>query len=509
MKSSFTYRFIGILVAFALLSSTGNRLLANNLNVQNVELTGKNTTEHYVLVQFDISWENSWRDEVNYDGAWIFIKYKRTGDPWHHATLHATGHTAPSGSTIEVGYTDGVGKGVFLYRDSNGSGDVNWTGVKLRWDYGTDGVNDNDLVTVKVFAIEMVYVPQGRFYLGDAPNGYAVNNFYEYGTTNDPYLVESEDAINVGETNGYLYYHNNGLYPGDFSGPIPAEFPKGYNAFWCMKYEITQGQYTDFLNTLTRNQQNYRTETDVSTDDISEIYVMSGQSIEVYRNTITCPSSNNGTTTPITFSTSTPDRACNYLSFEDLEAYLDWAALRPMTELEFEKACRGPEFPVANEFAHGSTNGGAITGFVGTDGSGTETKSPTSGLINKAFGDESTVQGPVRVGIFAASDNGLGYTRENAGASYWGIMELSGNVIERCVSVGSSIGRSYTGKLGDGELNPDGRADVANWPTGGQGQSRRGGSWKTELAYLMVAARHYGSFSNNARGAEYGGRGCR
>ncbi len=482
---------------------------ANNLSIQNVQLTGRNTTDHYVMVQFDISWENSWRDAVNYDGAWVFIKYKKTGLGWHHATLHTSGHSAPSGANIEVGTTNGVGKGVFIYRSSEGSGDVNWSSVQLRWDYGSDGLADNDLVTVKVFGIEMVYVPQGAFYVGDTPGGNAVNNFYEYGTSNDPYLIDSEDAIDVGTTNGNLYYHNNGGSPGDFSGPIPADFPKGYDAFWCMKYEITQGQYTDFLNTLTRTQQNQRTETDISTSSISDIYVMSGRSSEIYRNTIKCPSSGNGTSSPITFSVDAPDLACNYLSFEDVKAYLDWAALRPLTELEFEKACRGPEYPVLNEMAHGNGNGGAITGFEGVDKSGTETKSPTTGLINKAYGNQSGVQGPVRVGIFAATDNGQGYTRENAGASYWGIMELSGNVVERCVTVGNTYGRAYTGLTGDGELNSSGNSDVTNWPPSGYGQSYRGGSWSRDLAECMVGYRLYGSINNTARGSDMGGRGCR
>ena len=30
---------------------------------------------------------------------------------------------------------------------------------------------------------------------------------------------------------------------GDRTGPIPANFPKGYNAFFAMKYEITQEQF--------------------------------------------------------------------------------------------------------------------------------------------------------------------------------------------------------------------------------------------------------------------------
>jgi hypothetical protein len=34
---------------------------ANNIQVSNVTVTGKNTTSDFVLVQFDLTWENSWR----------------------------------------------------------------------------------------------------------------------------------------------------------------------------------------------------------------------------------------------------------------------------------------------------------------------------------------------------------------------------------------------------------------------------------------------------------------
>lgn len=52
-------------------------------------------------------------------------------------------------------------------------------------------------------------------------------------------------------TNGLNYLAGGGNgYSGDMSGPIPAAFPKGYNAFYLMKYEISQGQLTDFFNFL-------------------------------------------------------------------------------------------------------------------------------------------------------------------------------------------------------------------------------------------------------------------
>ncbi|HCR53204.1 MAG TPA: hypothetical protein DIW27_02215, partial [Cytophagales bacterium] len=50
----------------------------------------------------------------------------------------------------------------------------------------------------------------------------------------------------------------NSLYDPAFSNSmtgnagytIPANYPKGFNAFYTMKYEVSQKQYADFFNTL-------------------------------------------------------------------------------------------------------------------------------------------------------------------------------------------------------------------------------------------------------------------
>lgn len=57
-------------------------LNANNITISNLSLTGKNTTDDYILVQFDVSWENSWRTSSapnNWDAAWVFVKYRVAG----------------------------------------------------------------------------------------------------------------------------------------------------------------------------------------------------------------------------------------------------------------------------------------------------------------------------------------------------------------------------------------------------------------------------------------------
>lgn len=57
-------------------------VVANNLQVQNAVLINQNTTSDHTHVQFDISWDNSWRDIVNWDAAWVFVKYKGGDGLW-------------------------------------------------------------------------------------------------------------------------------------------------------------------------------------------------------------------------------------------------------------------------------------------------------------------------------------------------------------------------------------------------------------------------------------------
>ena len=82
---------------------------------------------------------------------------------WHRATLKTSGHCAPGG-TIDAA-SDGTG--VFLYRDSPGTGNVSYAGVALNRDYAVDGLSAVNTATVSVHAIEMVYVPEGPFEVGD------------------------------------------------------------------------------------------------------------------------------------------------------------------------------------------------------------------------------------------------------------------------------------------------------------------------------------------------------
>jgi formylglycine-generating enzyme required for sulfatase activity len=196
--------------------------------------------------------------------------------------------------------------------------------------------------------------------------------------------------------------------------------------------------------------------------------------------------------------------ACNYLSWADLAAYLDWAALRPMTELEYEKAARGTLAPVANEYAWGSAS--IITGATGISNAGLTNETASNVGANCAYGGAAGVQGPMRVGNFGQGVN----TRTGVGASYYGIMDLSGNLWERPVTVGNAAGRAFTGVHGNGVIDATGNADASNWPnTTATGAGFRGGHWNSNAVFLRVSDRYYAANTVSNRLYSYGGRGVR
>lgn len=474
-------KFISLLACslFFFTSSFGN-----NIQISNVGITGQNIAQHYSFVKFDISWENSWRlslGPANWDAAWVFIKYRVNNGDWNHARLNYIdgvndGHVVPAGVAIKTKKNAAPwGLGVLLHRSADGSGHVNWQNIQLRWNYGSTGVNDNDIVDIQVFAIEMVYVPEGSFYVGDGTT--FRGSIYTFPTTSSPYYINSEMAINVGTTDGYLYYDlfGSGIVPGDQAGPIPAGFPKGFKAFYCMKYELSQDQWVSFFNTLNNDQKLNRDITDATHKNSDE---------ERYHNTIAWSGTGNATT-------QTPNRPANYLSWNDAMAYMDWAALRPMTELEFEKACRGPLKPVSNEYAWGTKN--IFTGdyVIINDGQPNENISNPATGVGNASNDRL-----LRSGIFASS--ALNKNREETGGTFYGIMEMSGNLAEFAIGIGSPEGRTFTNVHGDGVLNYAGGSSVAEWPFAGL----RGGTFINPSAFLMISWR---SSATGSPESTYGG----
>lgn len=251
-----------------------------------------------------------------------------------------------------------------------------------------------------------------------------------------------------------------------------------------MKYEVSQDQWVSFFNTLTDAQKLKRDITDATHKNSDE---------EVNRNSVAWSGTGNATTT-------TPNRPVNFVNWEDSNAYLDWAALRPMTELEFEKACRGPLPAISNEFAWGNANIHNADYTVTGNGSPNENiTNPGTGTGNALYGlTQGSIAGPLRCGIFAAS--ALNKTREETGGSYYGIMELSGNLEERTVTLGLPAGRAFTGLHGNGDLNAVGDGTVANWITAG---GYRGGNLLFDK-YLNVSDRQRAGTIEDKMSAVYG-----
>lgn len=349
---------------------------------------------------------------------------------------------------------------------------------------------DGKPLKVWVGALEMVLVPEGDFHLGD-PKGAAgpTSCFHTAHASGDDhsYLVRSEAKIPVGSGPGELTWDNR-KQMGELDD-IPAPYPKGHQAFYILKHQVTQGEYCDFLNHLQSHQLTIR-------------YPYGGQGD--YRYTVF-------KTTTRTRVCTRPERACNWVSWADAAAYIWWAGLRPLTEFEYEKACRGTEAPVHAEYAWGST---------------------TLFETNVIVGDESRrpiVQGNANIGgplrHFAGGDGGQGpvpddafrvtgfqppaeatwpvdraresYTwREETGGSFYRVMGLTGNLWEYTVTAGTDEGRSFRGEYGTGNLNPNtGAPDEDNsWPShDNRGVGFRGGSWYTIVESGQVANRRFGS----------------
>lgn len=521
---------------------------AHNLDIKNVILTGQNTGADTTLIQFDISWGFYNRDSENWDAAWVFAKYSTdNGGTWSHATLktsgtNPSGFSTGSGTSIEI-VVPSDKKGCFIQSSSTASGTtLSTTSIQLVWDYAADGLTDEQAAlgaAMKVFGIEMIYVPQASFYVGDGKNNATDPEaaFYDGGSGSYGSLQLTTDSAVItlgGTTTGNLATKAASTgFDDDFTSvatkTLPDVFPKGVNAFYMMRYELTQGQYVDFLNTLSRSAQNQRVGSTVSADTIPDFFVMAGQSNidNTDRNQITAPSAGNGTTARIRFTARRPDRAANYVSWADMAAYADWAALRPLTELEYEKAARGPNTAAADEFAWGRSLGHGGTTFSSSAEDGTEiftTASAKMAVGNVIYTGGDGSAGPVRVGITGRSL--LGTSRIGTGGGYYGNMDLSGNVQEFMVSVGNSRAREFTGTHGDGALTTttsyEGNATNSDWPGfntistnhGVQGNVEpvggvawRGGTAIFASQYARLSDRHWANVSaSNSKQKWVGGR---
>lgn len=457
---------------------------ANNIQINNVSVVPASNT-----IKFDISWENSWRSSIlnNWDAAWVFFKYY---DPinknWSTIRFTNTANIIPAGFTAAVN-TSG-NQGAFLYRSANGNGTSSIVNIEL----GIDPTWATGAYNIKGFAIEMVYIPVGAFYIGDggATNTYGSTfSFITSTTTNvvDPIATPSTSISST-------------------------TFPNGYNAFYCMKYELSQGGYRDFLNTLTYTQQ--------LPHMVSLPSAGSGVSILGVgnRNFLKIKTPGINATTPAVIGCDADgdlifdeandgeNIACNYLNWVDHTAYLVWAGLRPLTELEYEKAARGIQTPVAGEYAWGgliiATTIYTLSNPNANDEIASNAATGVMGNVNyNTTYPNAPNNGPLRNGIFATATS----NRQTSGGSFYGVMELSGNLLERVVTTANTQGLGFNPGITNGSINISGYAwgstHVGSWPgftsgatsingaTNAIGLIYRGGSWGTGFTTVQISDR--------------------
>ncbi len=451
MSGNFLY--MGLLLAFM---SCWAESAASGLDLDNPELGPDN------VLYLGVSWQHSWRYEdstgpSNHDGVWLFCKGRRVSDnEWEHLIISPFGTAADAPLEANVSH---AGTGLMVRRSGAGEGPLNSVGVRIALEQQGLGAYSE----LRVFGIEMVYVPGGSFYAGDG----ASNNTLTEALSGLPFLVSSASAIHVGEGEGELW--SQGTAP--LEGDIPESYPKGYRGLYCMKYEISQDQYCGFLNTLDVAGRSLH-----RPDKRIEAPCFSGDHLEGERNFIVedsgifgCDANGNGILGEADDGSAT---ACNFLTWSSLAAYLDWSGLRPMSELEFEKICRGPLSPVAYEFAWGTphiVNTTDIQAIHTSEEHCNDSLPGGAGLANYGYCQPA---GPLRCG-FASFGSGKRYA---SGASYYGVMEMSGNVWELCISLGES-GLGFSGLHGDGFLAVSGHSDVPGWAGGGH----RGGGWNSGI----------------------------
>lgn len=434
-------KIVTICLIFTCISSYGN----------GINVSGISFDESSSELSFTLTWENSFTTFGLYpqvfDAAWVWVKYAPNGgDSWFHATVL---DSVPVQDYLQyISYDD---LGIMIYKAAEGNSDFGPQEFTIELGGLTGSYQD-----FKVFATETVFIDGGEFFVGDE---ISPGRFYQNGNTSMPWEITSEDAIVRGQGNGQFNQEAS-----TSTQDLNANFPKGFDGFFCMKYKITAHQYVDFLNCLTRTQQDARVQADLSGTTASAKYVMTNTAVQQDRNPIAC--NTNIGTGPIEFymdlDPSNPPNSSNdggnivlnHLTAVDIIAYLEWSGMRPMSELEFEKICRGNALAVGGEYAWG-----------------TDTWNPTGTLINGGTISEITSNvgtltslyqlEPIRAGYAATSTSG----RTESTGSFWGAMDIH-NLGELVYGVESLNFSKFS--YGDGNLDGFGNAIVPGWTVGAQ-----------------------------------------
>ncbi|MBM4143137.1 MAG: hypothetical protein FJ225_06060 [Lentisphaerae bacterium] len=393
--------------------------------------------EKSAIIRFDMDWSGAWRHDVNHSAVWVFFKARLDGQTeWKPVRLVAdppspAGSGAASKDLNPAGYGQESGPrldfivpndesgpvGIFVRLADHGMGDVEATGMTAIWDLtATPEIKKDTKVAIKAYGLKMVYVAEGSYYLGTG--GDETGAFHQYQAEKKqaaekerisdgnatmvvresadraadfpPYHVTSSAAIPTGREPGKLWAR--GAEPEE-GGEIPAAFPNGYNAFYIMERPIPQAAYAYFLSSLP-------SELAASQHHEGNHATEAGWAGEIKK-------VENDDDNPYQFFHGRLKTTCTWwLRWENGASFAAWAGLRPMTELENEKALRGPRLPVVNEAGHsfwgGSYGGGRYNAhpremlvtvatpsgraFKGTHGTGSATDWPADWPRKDAVG---------------------------------------------------------------------------------------------------------------------------
>jgi formylglycine-generating enzyme required for sulfatase activity len=351
-------------------------------------------------VEFDLAQENTFGDltfngKAFSDYIYIFIKFDtdnivEENVGWQHATLTQTGSSSEFTVTSD-------GKGAFI-KASDAAADLT-----LVWQYSDNGVSSSDDARVKVMAIEMVKIPT------------------------DVFRYQAGDITS-------------------------SSWANGYSSFYIMKYEVSQGQYVDFLNAISTAQATAR----------------STHSYTDYQHVITYAS---GNPYGSRYSTTKPFRACGRMSWDDCKYYASWCALRPMTEMEYEKAARGGGGALnTRTYPWGEEEPWLVNpSYIPAGSTGDLRVYKYYANLNDQVGD----MGPTQVGLYLSGD--IARTDGQTGASPYGVTDMLGNLWESCINTA----------WGTTPLNGDGTYSLpATWPLASSGKGWRGNTfdtWNTAL----------------------------
>lgn len=432
-------------------------------------------------IRATLSWKNSWSlstDPANNDGVYITLRRRRIDlakSPWE-VVKPVIAETIKKGETESfVSSCKSIG---ILVEATSITKNVDSLDLRIKVE---SPFEQGDWV-LSATAVEMASVkpsPLG-FYLGDGASQFAFG-----GRDNQP--IKS----NFGKVDTLSI---SGL------DKIAIKWPSE-RSFFLMKYELSQRQFIWCFNQFPKELQ------------LTLIPELQGKAA----GDMAFPAFTNNRNglfvesvsaeTGITLETQFPFVSMSGLTPRLLSACLAWLGLRPMTELEYEWACRGPLKPIAKEAAWGTNrvmDGNDLTDSLLDAEKFVERPSDSLvGLANFAKpAGEAYLQGPSRSGACQSIKN----ERVANGMGYYGHADLSGNLWELCLKASSKSAFEGSYLANQTSIEPWGANDEF---------IVRGGAWLSlvfdDIRYpfrdIAVSDRFYWNYDLTIPRPTIGGRG--